>query len=361
MIYSNAKILVDIRGFGLYTVLFAALALYSSIAMACDIDGDQVADLTVFSEGEPSLTWTSTLSSGGEKITSAFGDANSLPGPGDYFGTGSDNFGYVDKIIGKWSAVTPLDSFQESSFAFGLPGVVYMPSRDFNGDGITDLAKFLGQCSTLTKGCLKSKATGNFFINSSDGIETFQNDFTTETGLFGRPSSYHFALDANGDGTDDVGWTQHLKKSPKQFRVKVKDLFTGEVVWKRKIGKNFGQPLSIVIDGKQQLVTWKSIKTGTKLFFFDPVTDSKTKHIVPAFLGAQASHPVTADWLGTGSDQVGIQNGTTLAIYNPLDQSLVEQTLPATGRALDCSNNFASSSAFAPANSKNICSVISCK
>ena len=245
---------------------------------------------------------------------------------------------------------------------FGITKARYYASQDWNGDGITDLAKFLTPCESIKRSCLNRTTTGNFFINSTDGSTTLSaSQGSTATGLFGKSGFALLAIDADHDGDDDICYLKHQKKSPKTFTAICKDVVSSGKILKRKIGKFRAQPLKISVNNRDRMLLWrtKAKKGETKITLIDLANGEKSTATINAILDSSNSKPTVGDWLGTGSQQIGIANNGTLHIYDPLTQTSTTQAIP-VGTALDCSNNLTATSSSVFLHSRNICRLVDC-
>ena len=335
--------------------LLLAVAILPRFTFACDVDLDGIDDPTAY-EQQPdgSWTWRSILSSDSSTMTVAdFGASTSYPAPGRYFGSGTPEvYGHVDSQF-FWTVRIPGGGIDMLNF--GRIDVSYMASRDFDGNGVADLAKFLNRCNKLKLGCKRKRVRGNFLINESTGTDSFV-DPVTDTGLFGRGLSAIFSMDANADGSDDICYTSSLRKKPKNFKVICKDVLTRSKVYSTRIGRLFNTPLSLKRAGSSDyIVLWKERKktAETKITIIDP-SGNKTNFTMPA-----VGKVIVGDWLGTGSQQVGVAVGGVLNIYEPIGAAFSSMLIPA-GTPIDCDNNFNGPGEAVIMTSRNACRVENC-
>jgi len=340
------------------SVLAFSLTGLHAPAFACDLDGDGVDDLLTYQpSGSGSLNWTAFLSAGGTLTKLGFGDNGSFPAPGDYYSLGVDGLGVVNPVNFFWSILRPDDDVDKLNF--GIVGVSFMPSRNWNGDGITDLAKFLNRCTKLTRRCSRRTVTGNFLLNDTDGATTFHPEPVTATGTFGRGLWALFAMDADSDGDDDVCFARHRRPKPRTFRVICKDVRSLEVILKLRIGRLFQAPLSIRLAGKDNILLWKKKAGATRVKIIDPSTGTKSVFDIPALPDEAPGKPLVGDWLSTGSQQVGIVSGGVLQVLNTLTNTIVPTAIPA-GVLVDCSNNLNSSESIKFFTTRNVCKTVTC-
>ena len=333
--------------------IFTSFPLFNSFA--CDVDLDGIDDPTAY-EQQPDGTWIwrSILSTDNSTMMATnFGSATSYPAPGRYLGAGTPElYGHVDSLF-FWTVLKP--DMEIDQLNFGRVDVSYMASRDYDGNGVTDLAKFLNRCNKLKVSCKRKRVRGNFLVNISDGTDTFINP-VTNTGLFGGGLDAHFVMDANADGRDDVCYAKSLKKQPKNFKVICKDVSTQKKVRSNKIGRLFNNPLSLKRAGSSDyIVLWKEKKktVETKLTIIDP-SGGKTNVTMPA-----VGKVIVGDWLGLGSQQVGVAVGGVLNIYEPIGGAMSSMLIPA-GTPIDCDNNFNGPGEEVILTSRNVCRVVDC-
>lgn len=342
--------------------IIALLLLISfSVSYACDLDGDGLSELISY-ENETEWRWNYIRSSDDTLVTTTNpGSTDSLPAPGNYYGGNQDYLGVVNFNDFFWTALSPTDD--EETVNFGFPDArSYIAGQDFNGDGVTDLAKFAGRCKRARRKCYNSRSlSGNFLLNATDGTNTFiSSDVSTATGIFGRGLSALVTLDANSDGKDDICYTlPRRRRNPRQFRIICKDVVTGARVKRAKIGKLFGEPLAIKVAGVDYLILWRRSRRGVNLRMINFVNNLKTKARLAIKMDRRTT-PLVAKWLPGNTEQIGfIVNGSELHIYNPLTEEVTIKTLP-SGTPISCKNNFRSSTRSRILTTRNACRVFDC-
>ena len=340
--------------FLLSSLLFLATA---GTATACDFDGDGTDDTFSVREENGLLTYEVFLSGGGSLTETGFSPLTAVPAPGTYYTSTEATFGYVDIDTFFWIIKRP--DMTADQLNFGITNVSYMPGQDWNGDGITDLGKFLNRCGTRLKGrCARGPVTGNFLFNGTDGSETFVNA-STGTGFYGKGGSDIFAADADNDGNDDVCFTLPLRRNPRIFQIKCKSPVTDATVFKKRVGRIFESPFAVQVNGVTNIVTWKQRKrrNGVLLFLHD--TQTKRRRKVPLDnvpVNAAPMRPLVGDWQGLGSQQIAFPGTDGVRLYNPADSALSDISFPA-GTPYDCRTTLLGDEDKATFTSRNVCKV----
>lgn len=350
----------------LRTILFILLFTYS-LTFACDLDGDGLDDLIAF-ENETEWKWNYIRSSDDVLVTrTSPGDTNTLPTPGKYFGGNQEYLAVIDIKEGTWLVENPPSfnpdvDFNTTNFAVQDPRS-YIAGQDFNGDGVSDMAKFVGACSRLKESCLRfTTLTGNFLLNSTDGVDTLvPSGIRTASGIFGRAMSALTAIDANGDGKDDICYTLPRRlRDPRQFRAICKDVVSGDRIARTKIGKLYGAPIPIEIAGTNYLVLWKRSRGTVSIRFLNMINKNLRIVAKPQIVMDKGTSPLVGKWLAGNTEQIGfIVNGTELHIYNPLTEAITIETLP-NGTPISCKNNFRSVTNSKILTTRNACRVFDC-
>lgn len=336
-------------------LLLLACALYGVPVMACDVDSDGIDDPTaVETLADGSYTWRSIRSTDGAiEELSNFGQAGDLPIPGNYLGSEVQSlYGFVDPQF-FWTVRTPLGD--NSELNFGRSAISYLGSRDYNGDGVADLAKFLTRCNQLTRKCFRRRIDGNFAIVATDGVRAFMDPITA-TGRFGGGLSPLFAMDANGDDTDEICYAEPIRRKPRDFRIRCRDVQASSIVSTKRIGKLFNVPRGLrVPGGVDTLALLKSMKkkSQTKIDFL--FGDGSKKALTVDSVGTV----LVGDYLGLGYDQIGIAEGESLTVLDPETEAVQIQAIP-VGLAVDCSHNLRGSPERRVLTSKNVCKVLDC-
>ena len=159
-------------------------------------------------------------------------------------------------------------------------------------------------------------------------------------------------MDADNDGDDDICFAQYINN--RNFRVICKDVQSNTKIATRNIGKFYNKPLSLKRAGQaDQIVLWKKVGNSTKITMVS-ASGQKTNATVSA-----TGKMLSGDWLGTGSQQIGIANGGVLTIFNPLSSTVSTTAIP-SGIAFDCSNNLNGPGEAKIVTSSNICKVADC-
>lgn len=346
----------------LYTTLLM-LPLYA--ALACDYDGDGIDDPTAIeTQANGTWLWRSNLSTGGISSLSSFGNTSAIAkSPGYYFGnTMPAVYGFIGlgPIGIPWEWNVP----NGDSLPFGATGnISYMSGGDFNGDGTSDLVKFENRCNKLKRSCYRKKTRGNFYLNNTDGTNTFlPQQAATETSLLGGGLDPIFFADVDADGDTDICFARSRKRAAKTFQAKcwsVPDSANGlaaAVVFKKKIGRIFSTPVSLKRKNSADYIVihrTRKKKGVTKLRIYPPI-GSPIKTKLPL-----TGKVITGDWIGNGSEQVGVVANGNISYYDPVTNSTGAIAIPA-GDPVDCRNNLAGPDELRVANTKNICRVRDC-
>ena len=110
---------------------------------AADVDGDGLADLTVYNT-TTDTNWFSLLSGAGytTALGTRWGGAGYTPVPADYDGDGKSDRGLYESATGNWHALLSSSNFTTAlSISAGGSGWVPVPA-DYDGDGKADVAVF---------------------------------------------------------------------------------------------------------------------------------------------------------------------------------------------------------------------------
>ena len=332
--------------------LLVSLILCSPFEVfACDFDGDGRDDPAAYVEqADGSWTWTAALSGGGTQVQSNFGNKDSTPAPGAYYGASSPAvFGYITKDF-FWTLPNG------DRLNFGRSNVTYYSGRDFTGDGIADLLKFPGRCNKFNKTCATKASRGNFALNKSDGTNTFIIPVDTASGIFGKGLDPLFAADRDGDGTSEVCYARPKKNNPKVFKLtcKTKEKLTTD---SRSIGRIFAKLMSVKRAGGGDYVLVPRVKkkaSTTELTLISPNGES-IQSSIPA-----TGEIIVGDWTGAGSQQVGVVSNGTLTYVNPFTEASGTLSHP-TGTPVSCHGLPVGPGEKKVFNSRNVCKVFTCK
>lgn len=337
-------------------LLILLLPLAATPLSACDLDGDGIDDPTTYQDdGLGSYTWQSLMSSDhSTKIVNSFGQTNQFPVPANYLGESEPaNYAYIDTSF-FWKLLLP-PSEEFSGLNFGRADASYLAGHDFNGDGYDDAAKIIDRCTKFRKNCLRRRAFLNVVFNSVEDERPFA-DVSLTIGFFGNALSPVFVMDANNDGRDNLCIGKPLKKKRKIFKFRCYDIETEAVVQTFKTGRLHNLPLSANINGADVAVLWKAQnrKGRTQIRLIDANGNTTTAYI------DVTGTVLVGDWLGTGSDQVGVASNRQLHVFNTLTSDKTVISLP-SGTPIDCNNNLYGRAASKYIKSRNVCKVYNCK
>ncbi len=341
-----------------FVLILATLTCFMPL-YSCDLDGDGIADPLSYTESGTSWNWSAFLSTGGTFTKQAFGQISAAAIPGKYFNANDINLAFVD-TINFWTFLDPNGNV-DNHLNFGAPEATFAGNKDLNGDNIADGYKFFGRCERkLRKSCLRSSLTGNFFGNVSDGISSFMPGGTTKSGTYGNATSAITILDVNGDGKDDVCTTKKRRAKPQTFTEICRDVLSGGILKKKRIGRFFKEPLKINIAGQDQFLIWRFRKGKLNVRIIDPNSRAVIKKTFVTVPDSINKRPLIADYLGLGYEQIAVANSGILSVHDPLTGSSSTLSIP-TGTAVDCSNDLFSRVNVKLATTKNICKIVDCK
>lgn len=330
-------------------------------AHACDLDNDGLSEIITYKR-TPTWNWNVVYSkdSSSETLLTP-GSATSLPAPGKYYGGTQDFLGVVNFESKFWTVKDQFGNEEVQNYGIEDPRS-YIAGQDYNGDGVADLAKFSGGCTSVTKECYRSRAIqGNFLLNSTNGTNTFvSSGISTATGVFGRGLSALVTFDVNEDGKDDICYTlPRIRRNPKQFKLICKDVQTGTIIQRSKIGKLFTAPLSIEVTGRDYLVLWRRTRQSVRLSLIN-FSENITITEAPEILMDRGTTPIVAKWNPGNTEQIGfVVGGNKLHIYNPLTQAITIRDLP-QGTPISCKNNFKSITNSKILTTRNACRAFDC-
>ena len=340
--------------FTLVFTLGLVFLLTTASSFACDFDQDNIDDPLTYDES--SLTWRANLSgSGTQLVVPAFGTPGGHLAPANYLGANNPTMlGFVNDNF-FWNIRIP-DGTTDSSLNFGRSDASYISGYDFNGDGLDDTVKVINRCSRLRQRCSRNDARFNILYNNVNGNDVFANLQPLVSGFFGKGLSPIFIIDANNDGKHDVCYARNLRRDKRKFRVFCEDVATQERTGRFQIGRLHNIPLSININNQDQVVLWRTRnrRSDTKIRLVD-VNGNRKTFVIPS-----DGKVVVGDWLGTGSEQVGVSTGGFLTIYNTLDGQITTIPVPA-GESLDCKNNLSGIAAERFLNTRNSCDILGCE
>jgi|GEM_PF-3700625 len=343
--------------------LILLMIMVSIPTFACDIDGDGIDDPTSVDMSTGSWVWSSYLSSTSSVVTkSGLGMAGSFPVAGKYFNSTQDVFGVVNANA-FWSFVQPTTPVPSGSiytlgFPYGRVDANYLGGRDYDGDGIDDATKFINRCNKLKRSCYSKRTRPNVLLNIVSGGVPFSNlGGTFSAGFFGSGLAPIMSADIDNDGDDDICWAKDNINKPKTFKLICKDVLSDSKIFSRKIGRLFSKVYSLEINGAGDFFfSYKKRNAfgDTKIFLYDTV-GNKSVHFIPV-----QGDIVTGDYLGTGSEQIGIATGGTLTIFDPITQALAGSLPMPAGTPIDCSNTLNGPSEAKTYTSRNICKAKGC-
>ncbi|MEZ4754810.1 MAG: hypothetical protein R3A13_10980 [Bdellovibrionota bacterium] len=326
--------------------LFIILLLIAGLFLpkylfANDFDSDGIDDVTSIEQSEDgSWTWTWVKSSDGMTDTLVdFGTDGSFPCPGNYDGAVGTEACHIDS---QYFWTVKLSDATEAQLNFGLLNPSYMPGRDFDGDGDSDLAKMPAQCSKVKFGCYKKRVRVNGALNvresqdegNDSGVDRpFQGAAPTFTGLFGSRFACISTPDIDGDGDQDICEMNKRSKNPRNMVLKCKDAREQTRVANIKLGKVFNCPLRLVTaEDADSVVTWKATKDGTTNISIIPPAGDAVETVLAA-----VGKVITGDWIDDSSpaQQVGIVADGVITIYNPATEETTTASAPESGFILD--------------------------
>ena len=341
----------------MYKYLIAVLLsffLIVSTGFCCDFDNDSIDDPTTYNSS--TQAWKAKLSGDDSTLTiNSFGAQSALPVPGYYLGNSSPAFfAYIDPNF-FWKIYLAEDNI-DGSLNFGRVDASYLGGHDYNGDGVTDAVKVINRCRKLKKSCHKNKARFNILYNIPNADDAFSDISPLVSSFFGKGASPLFVMDVNLDQKDDICFAKPLRKNKKNFRAICQDVASQAILDKFKLGKIYNLPLSANILGRDQVVTWKTRKSSadTLITIINP-TGGKSNHIVPS-----DGEVLIGDWLGIGSEQIGVATGGVLTVLNPITATISSILIP-DGNPIDCNNNIYGNAARVFLNSRNVCRILNCK
>lgn len=333
-------------------VLFLALSMAPINTWACDVDNDGIDDPTTYDSS--TFTWRSKLSTDNSTREVVYGEVGAFPMPGNFLG---------DSMSSYYSYVAPnffwkiyIDSMdQDEDLNFGRTDASYLGSHDYNGDGIADAAKVINRCNKVRASCHSNRARFNILYNEVSATDAFSDISPLVSGFFGKGLSPLFVMDANNDGSEDICFAKTKRNNRRRFRAYCKDVATMSIIEKFNIGKLYNRPLSATVSGADLAVIWRTVRrtASTKITLID-VNGNKTSVTLPT-----DGTVIIGDWLGTGSDQVGVATGGVLTVYNPLNQATSSMLIP-TGDPVDCNNNIYGRAADKIITTRNACKVFDC-
>jgi hypothetical protein len=341
--------------------LFLTVNFFKTALYACDLDNDGLAEIITYNR-TPQWNWNIVYSSDNTSETLFTpGSITSLPAPGHYYGGTQDYLGVVNFNDGNWN-VSNLDNIIEKVNFFFPDARSYIAGQDFNGDGVSDLAKFIGGCSKVTSACYnRTSIFAHFLLNSTNGTNTFvSSGISTATGVYGRGLSALVTFDVNEDGRDDICYTlPRIKRNPRQFRLICKDVQTGTRIKRAAIGKLYASPLSIEITGRDYLVLWRRTRQSVRLSLIN-FSENITIKDTPEIVMDRRTTPIVAKWNAGNTEQIGfVVGGNKLHIYNPLTQAITIRDLP-EGTPISCKNNFKSITNSRILTTRNACRAFDC-
>ena len=354
--FLNIIIMMKQRHIFLTPILTIGLSLLLATAssFACDFDQDNIDDPLTYDES--TLTWRANLSgSSSDLVVPAFGEPGGFLAPANYLGPNNPTMlGFISSNF-FWNIRIP-DGTIDRSLNFGRSDASYLSGHDFNGDGLADTVKIINRCSRIRKRCSRNDARFNILYNNVVGNDVFANLQPLVSGFFGKGLSPLFVIDANNDGRDDVCYARNLRRNKKQFRAFCRDVATQELTGRFRIGRVFNLPLAAKIDGQDQVILWKyrRRRADTRITVIS-VNGAKKSFFIPS-----GGTVVVGDWLGTGSDQIGVSTDGVLTIYNTLNGSISTMPVPA-GQSLDCKNNISGIAAERFLTTRNSCNVLGCE
>ena len=333
-------------------LIVLSLVAFSFNASACDYDGDGIDDIATYDSSNN--IWRIKKSSDDSIMEVNFGENGAFPVPGYYLGT--SNPAYPAFVSSDFFWKVFIDPVINEKLNFGRVDASYLGGHDFNGDGITDPVKLINRCSRLSSVCHENSTRFNVLYNNINGNETFYNLSPLVSGFFGKGLSPLYFMDANNDGKDDVCIAQNRRANKTLFTGICRDFDSKAVVARYRIGRLFNRPLAVNILGESYTLIWKRIKktAETKVVLISK-SNERTRKTLPS-----DGKVIVGDWLGTGSDQVGLATGGILTIFNPLDSSVTSRLMPA-GEAVACKNNLSGRAGNKYLTTKNSCRVLNCE
>lgn len=345
------------RIIGTFVVTFLLTGFVSSSVYACDFDGDGIDDPAAISvQEDETWNWTANLSTGGTKTETGFGDATTLSqAAGYYFNNTMAEFGIIEADY-DWMLPNG-----DRNPAFGATGVTFGPGHDFDGDGVSDAVKFEHRCNRLTRRCYKNKARANMTINLTDGTNAFTSVGFTKTHLFGSALTPMLIADGDGDGISETCTTKPLRRNRRLFKAICMQYGAGEndpssIVHRRRVTRVFNNLLALKVDGQADgFVSYKTRnRKGDTRFWVYPASGPRIIVVID-----QVGEVLVGDWLGIGSQQVGVVADGNIYYRDPFSETEGIIAIP-EGNPVDCYNHLEGPGESTLLTSKNVCQVLDC-
>lgn len=292
----------------------------------CDIDGDGESEqVSISGSGESELIWSAIGSTSGESVLSeSFGLGSDVAIPG--FWESSDSFsigsvrGNTKKNTLTWKILKSDGTIFQSNF--GKPGNIFLSGGDFDGNEITDAAIL----SVSSSGNLVWTIKKNFAANKPKTTQiTAGKNSLGGKALFFNPSGNRDFLGVfyrrSGSSTASL-----FSIDPKTKKTKTYSGFPSRFTSTESL-----RPLPVKgNDGKDRLAFVSSDETDTTIEVYT-LKAKRVSKVTVAGKGTVAVGNYLSDQEG---EEISVQSGTKLTIYNPFTKVIEKQTSP-SGTVID--------------------------
>jgi hypothetical protein len=249
---------------------------------ASDVDGDGVADVTVYQPASGTWSSLSSRTKFGTSITHVWGTSTDVPVSGDYDGDGKADPAFYRPSTNEWWVLLSGSNYTTSmTTVWGASGDVAVPG-DYDGDGRTDLAVY-------------RPGTGEWrILTSSSGY------ILSQVGTWGTSTDRPVPGDYDGDGKTDLAF---FRPSTGQWQVLFSSTnYTTSLTSKWGIATDVPVPGDYDGDGKADIAVYRPSNGSWNVLYANNNFTTQSTRV----WGSASDEPVVADFDGDGKADLGL-------------------------------------------------------